>query len=114
MSERLRSFRELKRKLRVGRNFDFSKRKSSASGSTKFKKQQVQSTKMKKTNNLKFWNSNRSESSDLPKSPKSEKRNFKTPFSPSSKLKVVSARKVTLKKFNPLKKDEYFSFQILE
>lgn len=96
MSERLKSFREMKRSMKVGRYFEFSKRK--LSGSAKFKKKGNLSSQLKKTGNLKFWRSNRSQSSDNEKNIKSAKKKFKTPFSPSRRLQVVSARKVTFQK----------------
>lgn len=92
MSDRLKSFREMKKNLKTGHYFDYSRRKLSGSG--KFKPNENKSTRIKQPRNLKLWSSYRSESSELPKRPKSNKKTYKTPFSPARKLLVVSARKV--------------------
>lgn len=86
-------FRDVKNSLKMGHYFDFSRRKLSG-GTSNFKKIKDKSTNIHKANHLKFWSSNRSESNEALRRPKSNRNGYKTPFSPTRKLQVVSARKV--------------------
>lgn len=90
-----RMFRDVKNSLKMGHYFDFSRRKLSG-GTSNFNKMKEKSTKISKATHLKFWSSNRSESNEILRRPKSNRNGYKTPFSPTRKLQVVSARKVWL------------------